>query len=74
SLVVQAADPASLINVILYGPEIPHPPLDTKRRKPMEEFQYELTDAEVAAVATYLRSSWGNVGGLVSAEQVAAQR
>lgn len=74
SLVVQAADPASLINVILYGPETPQPPLESRRRKPMEEFQYELTDAEVAAVATFLRSSWGNVGGLVTSAQVAAQR
>jgi len=74
SLVVQAADPASLINVILYGPEIPEPPLETRRRKPMEEFQYELTDAEIAAVATFVRSSWGNTGGLVTPAQVAAQR
>jgi len=74
SLVVQAADPASLINVILYGPETPQPPLETKRRKPMEEFQYELTDDEVAAVATFVRSSWGNVGGQVTSKQVAAQR
>lgn len=74
SLVVQDADPASLINVILYGPETPHPPLETKRRKPMEEFQYKLTDDEVAALASYLRANWGNTGGVVTAKQVAAQR
>jgi mono/diheme cytochrome c family protein len=74
SLVVQASDPASLINVILYGPELPDPPLPTKRRKNMEEFQYLLTDEEVAAVATYVRSNWGNAAGEVTAEQVAAQR
>ena len=74
SLVVQDADPASLINVILYGPERPHPPLETKRRKPMEEFQYKLTDDEVAALASYLRANWGNTGGVVTAKQVAAQR
>jgi mono/diheme cytochrome c family protein len=74
SLAVQASNPASLINVILYGPELPDPPLPTKRRNPMEEFQYLLTDAEVAAVASYVRSNWGNSAGLVTAEQVAKQR
>jgi mono/diheme cytochrome c family protein len=74
SLVVQASDPASLINVILYGPELPDPPLPTKRRKPMEDFQYQLDDVEVAALASYLRHSWGNTGGAVTAQQVAAQR
>jgi mono/diheme cytochrome c family protein len=74
SLVVQASNPASLINVILYGPELPVPPLPTKRRKPMEEFQYLLDDEEVAALASYLRSTWDNTGGEVTAEQVAAQR
>jgi mono/diheme cytochrome c family protein len=72
--VVQASNPASLINVILYGPELPVPPLPTKRRKPMEEFQYLLDDEEVAALASYLRNTWGNTGGEVTAEQVAAQR
>lgn len=74
SLVVQASNPASIINVILYGPELPHPPFPTRRRQPMEEFQYLLTDAEVAAVATYIRSNWGNTGGRVTEKQVAAQR
>ena len=74
SLVVRADNPASLINVILYGPEIPDPPLPTKRLKPMEEYQYLLDDEEVAAVATFIRSQWGNGGGAVSARQVAAQR
>ena len=74
SLVVQASNPASLINVILYGPELPDPPLPTKRRKPMEEFQYHLDDEEVAALASYLRHSWDNTGGAVTARQVAEQR
>ena len=74
SLVVRASNPASLINVILYGPERPDPPLPTKRLKPMEEFQYLLDDEEIAALASYLRSAWGNTGGEVTAEQVAAQR
>jgi mono/diheme cytochrome c family protein len=74
SLVVRASNPASLINVILDGPERPDPPLLTKRRKPMESFRYLLDDEEVAALASYLRSTWGNTGGEVTAKQVAEQR
>lgn len=74
SLIVQASDPASLINVILYAPQLPHPPLPSKRRKPMEDFQYVLDDEEVAALATYIRNNWDNAAGAVSASQVAAQR
>lgn len=74
SLVVQASNPASLINVILDGPELPDPPIPTKHRKPMEDFRYLLDDEEIAALASYLRSAWGNTGGEVTAKQVAEQR
>ena len=33
-----------------------------------------LSDAEVAAVLTYVRSAWGNLASAVTAEQVAAER
>lgn len=74
SLVVRASDPAALINVILYGPELPDPPLPTRRREPMKEFRYLLDDEEVAALASFVRSEWGNSSGAVRPEQVAAQR
>lgn len=74
SLVVRASDPASLINVILDGPEPPDPPLPARWRKPMEDFRYLLDDEEIAALASYVRSTWGNTGGEVTAAQVAAQR
>jgi len=74
SLVVQTSNPASLINVILDGPELPDPPLPTKHREHMEDFRYVLDDEEIAALASYLRSAWGNTGGEVTAEQVAEQR
>lgn len=73
SPVVQASNPASLINVILYGPQPPNPPLP-KRWKAMEALGDKLSDDEVAAVASYLRNAWGNKGGAVTADQVAAQR
>lgn len=74
SLVVRAADPASLINVILYGPEPPDPPLPEKWREPMAEYQYLLDDEEVAAVATFIRHSWDNGASPVTPDQVARQR
>ena len=74
SLVVQADNPASMINAILYGPQAPHPPLPDRWRKPMEEFQWLLDDEEVAAVATYVRNAWDNAAGRVSADDVARQR
>jgi mono/diheme cytochrome c family protein len=74
SLVVQADNPASMINAILYGPQAPSPALPPRWRKPMEEFQYILDDDEVSAVTTFIRHSWDNRAGPVTAEQVARQR
>lgn len=74
SLVVQADDPASMINVILYGPELPGSPLTPRWLDSMGEFQYVLNDEEIAAVATYVRNSWSNAAGVVTPEQVAVQR
>ena len=74
SLVVRAEDPASLINVILYAPESAHLPTPSTWLKPMDEFQYLLDDDEIAALASFVRHSWGNDAGRVSAEQVAEQR
>lgn len=71
--IVQAASPASLINVILYTSEVlqPSPAAGWKN---MEGLGDKLEDEEVAAIANYVRSSWGNRGGKVSAEDVANQR
>ena len=74
SLIVLDDNPASMINAILYGPQAPYPPLPEKWRHPMGEFQYELSDEEIAAVATYVRNSWDNRASPVSVEQGAAQR
>jgi mono/diheme cytochrome c family protein len=74
SLVVQASDPAALINVILYGPELPVPHLPSKRSKIMEGFGDKLSDEDAALIATYIRSTWNNKGGRVTPAQVEAQR
>ena len=73
SPIVQASNPASLINTIIYGPPLPNPPLP-KRWKPMEGFGDKLEDDEIAALSTFLRATWGNSASAVTADQVAKQR
>jgi mono/diheme cytochrome c family protein len=40
----------------------------------MPAFDWRLNDAQVAAVLTYIRNSWGNVAAPVSAGTIAGQR
>jgi mono/diheme cytochrome c family protein len=74
SLVTQATDPASLVNSILYGPDVPNPAPGGHQWRPMEAYGDKLSDEEVAALASYLRSAWNNKGGEVTAQQVSKQR
>lgn len=73
SAVVQSPDPATLINVILYGAQVPKP-APPHAWEDMKGFANELDDEEVAELATYLRGTWGNRGGAVTEDQVARQR
>lgn len=70
---VQAEDPASLINVILYGPDLPPAPFSVGRSR-MKPFGRRLSDQDIADVASYLRQNFGNNASAVSARQVADQR
>lgn len=73
SSVVQAPDPSTMINVILYGPQIPPPPFSTGRED-MKAFGERLRNEEIAQIASFVRSSWGNAAGGVTADQVEKQR
>ena len=73
SSVVQAEDPASLINVIIYGAEVPAP-APPGAWKSMEAFGDKLDDDEIALLSTYMRSNWGNRGGPATEADVAKQR
>ncbi|WP_274630988.1 c-type cytochrome [Arvimicrobium flavum] len=70
---VNNQDATTVVRVILEGaravPTKAHPTPLT-----MPAFDWKLTDEQVAAVATYVRSSWGNRGGAVSPADVAALR
>jgi mono/diheme cytochrome c family protein len=73
SAVVQAPDPFSLINTILYGPQLPPPPFSSGH-DPMKPLGDKLTDEEIAQVSSFVRGSWGNTVGTVTQAQVAEQR
>ena len=78
SPVVLDADPASLINITLYGAQTPHTsPSDEWASRTwirMEPFDNILDDEQVAALLSFIRATWGHEAGAVTSEQVAAQR
>jgi mono/diheme cytochrome c family protein len=74
SAALQAPSPATLLNVILYGA---HEAQATAAAWPyMSGFELSvgLDDEQIAALATYVRSSWGNHADPVDAAAVARQR
>ena len=76
NVVVQAHDPATLINTILYGAH--ERVLDDKAWPKMPGFELDfglgMDDETVADLATYVRNSWGNKGDAVDPKDVAKQR
>ncbi len=71
-----AANAALPIRVVLKGLQGPVTVKGQKFNGTMPAFGtgQPMTDADVAAVLTYVRSSWGNKGSAVSAEDVAKER
>ncbi|WP_342362847.1 c-type cytochrome [Terrarubrum flagellatum] len=71
--IVQSVDPSTLIRVVLQGSQGVH--TATKPTTPaMPSLSWRLNDAQVAAVLTYVRNSWGNSGSPVAPGAVAAAR
>jgi mono/diheme cytochrome c family protein len=73
SAIVQAEDPASLVNIILYGQGPAHN-LPGNAWETMKAYADVLSDEQVAAVGNYVRASWKNRAAPVTASQVATQR
>ncbi|MBV9018138.1 MAG: cytochrome c [Alphaproteobacteria bacterium] len=70
---VQAADATNLIRIVLQGAR--SVATDAAPTAPgMPAFDWKLSDAQVAAVLTYIRNSWGNAAAAVSAGAVKRQR
>jgi mono/diheme cytochrome c family protein len=71
---LQAPNPATLINLVLYGAH--EAVLGSESWPKMSGFELSvgLDDEQIAALCTYVRSSWGNRAGPVDAAAVAKQR
>ena len=69
--VLQSEDPTSLIHIVLKGGTLPatHTAPSTFT---MPAFDWRLSDQEVADVVNFIRTSWGNKGGDVTAKEVKA--
>jgi mono/diheme cytochrome c family protein len=69
-----AASPNRMIAIILKGLTGPITVKDVEYNGIMAAHEALLSDEEIAAIATYERSSWGNTGSAVTAAQVAEVR
>lgn len=70
---LQQADPAGLLHLILAGTRIGTSPT---RPSPlsMPSFAWKLSDREIADVSTFIRNSWGNQATPISDSQVSEAR
>jgi mono/diheme cytochrome c family protein len=71
--VVQARDAETLVHLVLTG-ESAAVTRARPNRFAMPAFDWKLSDAEIADLATYVRSAWGNAAAPVSASTVAGIR
>lgn len=70
---VQQADPTNAIRAVLEGAR--STPTDAKPTPlTMPPFDWKLSDAQVAAVVSYVRTHWGNAASVVSADKVSELR
>ena len=70
---LQSADPASTLRIILDGAQTVTTPREPNTGS-MPAYAKQLSDQEVADVTNYIRNSWGNAGSAVTAEQVGNAR
>ncbi|HIV72434.1 MAG TPA: cytochrome c [Candidatus Aquabacterium excrementipullorum] len=70
---VRMAEPANVIRVIAKGGFLPATQ-GNPRPFGMPPFAHQLSDDDIAAVATYVRHSWGNRAGLVEPQTVGRLR
>ncbi|WP_266180334.1 cytochrome c [Dyella humicola] len=71
--IINGDDPRSVIRLVLHGGTMPSG-RDAPSQFSMPAFRDRLTDHEVAEILTFVRSSWGNRGGVVDAQLVAHMR
>jgi len=66
---VLAEHPASLITTVLAGARLPST-AGQPSRTAMPPFAWRYSDADIAALANFIRSAWGNHAPTVTADQV----
>ena len=67
-------NPELPIRIVLHGLQGPITVKNASYNGAMSPYGDQLTDAEIAAVITYERSSWGNSASKITAQQVASVR
>ena len=65
---------STVIQIVLHGIQGSLTVNGVKYNGAMPTFGAQLSDAEIAAVLTHVRSQWGNTAGAVAAREVTAQR
>jgi mono/diheme cytochrome c family protein len=70
---VQSDDPTTLIRAVLFGSQAAATP-EAPTGPAMPSFAWRLSNAQAAAVVTYIRNAWGNAAAAVSADQVRTVR
>jgi mono/diheme cytochrome c family protein len=68
-----AKDPSTVIGIVLNGLNVPKTIMGKQYSGGMPSWS-QLSDADIAAILTYVRHSWGNNAAPVSEKQVAAVR
>jgi mono/diheme cytochrome c family protein len=69
---VTAKDPTQIIGYVLHGISSPKAVMGKPYAGGMPPWKGTLSNAEIAAILTYVRSAWGNKGTPVTEKQVAA--
>ncbi len=70
---IRSTDPTSLLRIILRGARSVAT-ADEPTAPGMPAFRWQLDDSQIAAVATYIRNSWGAAAAPVSADDVRKTR
>lgn len=73
SPIVQSKDPTTLLRIVLHGTR--SVATDAAPTAPaMPAMDWKLSDAQIAAVLTYIRNAWGNEASAVSADAAQKER
>jgi mono/diheme cytochrome c family protein len=71
--VLNSENPGSAVRLVLHGATMP-PGRDAPTQFSMPAFRERLNNQQIADILTFVRSSWGNRGGAVTANQVSDLR